>query len=106
MRFHADPQGVAWAPETAVVSVGAPRRFVFRAMRDASVRYAYLVRSGDVVQMHADCQRAFQHALLPEKGAATAAATDADSPESTEEEPPLPAPRISLVFKKRVGGAA
>jgi hypothetical protein len=106
MRFHADPQGAAWAPETAVVSVGAPRRFVFRATRDPSVRYAYHVRSGDVVQMHADCQRAFQHALLPEKGAAPAPATDAgaDSPESTEEA--LPAPRISLVFKKRLGGAA
>jgi alkylated DNA repair dioxygenase AlkB len=84
MRFHADPLGDVWAPDTAVVSVGAPRRFVFRATADpAATRYAYVVRAGDVVVMHADCQERFQHALLHEHGADDAA------------------PRMSLVFKKR-----
>ena len=83
MRFHSDPQGEAWGAPTAVVSVGAPRRFVFRAVGDPAHRYGYTVRAGDVVDMHGDCQARFQHALLPEK-----AADDA-------------APRISLVFKQR-----
>ena len=83
MRFHSDPQGAEWAPQTAVVSVGAPRRFVFRAVGDPATRCATTVRSGDVVVMGPGCQERFQHALLPE-----ASADDA-------------APRISLVFKKR-----
>jgi alkylated DNA repair dioxygenase AlkB len=83
MRFHSDPQGAEWAPQTAVVSVGAPRRFVFRAVGDPATRCATTVRSGDVVIMGPGCQERFQHALLPE-----ASADDA-------------APRISLVFKKR-----
>ena len=83
MRFHSDPQGAAWAPASAVVSVGAPRRFVFRAAGDPARRYAYTVRAGDVVAMGPGCQEAFQHALLLEKDAADAS------------------PRISLVFKMR-----
>jgi len=83
MRFHSDPQGSAWAAQTAVVSVGAPRRFVFRAVGDPATRCAVTVRSGDVVTMGPGCQERFQHALLPERSADDAA------------------PRISLVFKLR-----
>ncbi len=83
MRFHSDPQGDAWAAETAVVSVGCARRFVFRSVADVEERYAYTVRSGDVITMGTNCQERFQHAVLPER--------DADDAQ----------PRISLVFKKR-----
>ncbi len=86
MRFHSDPQGDDWDADTAVVSVGAPRRFVFRSAahpRDGAQRLAYTVRSGDVVRMRADCQQRFQHALLPERAPGDAA------------------PRMSLVFKLR-----
>lgn len=86
MRFHSDPLGASWAPESAVVSVGAPRRFVFRAVHDHAVRYAYTVRTGDVVVMAATCQEAYQHAILPERGDDAADV----------------GPRISLVFKKRL----
>ena len=83
MRFHSDPQGKEWAADTAVVSVGAPRRFVFRAAGDPATRCGVVVRSGDVVHMGPGCQERFQHAVLPEASAEAAA------------------PRISLVFKKR-----
>ena len=83
MRFHSDPQGKEWAANTVVVSVGAPRRFVFRAAGDPATRCAVVVRSGDVVHMGPGCQERFQHAVLPEASAEAAA------------------PRISLVFKKR-----
>ena len=83
MRFHSDPQGAEWAADTAVVSVGAPRRFVFRAVGDPATRCAVTLRAGDVVHMGPGCQERFQHAVLPERSAEDAA------------------PRISLVFKKR-----
>ena len=85
MRYHSDPQGQDWAADTAVVSIGAPRRFVFRAVGDHATRCGIVVRSGDVVHMGPGCQERFQHAILPEASAESAA------------------PRISLVFKKRRG---
>ena len=54
MRFHSDPQGKEWAADTAVVSVGAPRRFVFRAVGDPATRCAVVVRSGDVFLLCSD----------------------------------------------------
>jgi alkylated DNA repair dioxygenase AlkB len=85
MRFHSDPQGEEWAEETAVVSVGATRRFAFRSRArpsDTSSRTVFEVQNGDVVRMWGDCQARLQHALLPaEPGAATDTA------------------RLSLVFK-------
>ena len=83
MRYHSDPQGKEWAADTAVVSIGAPRRFVFRAIGDHATRCGVIVRSGDVVHMGPGCQERFQHAILPEASAESAA------------------PRISLVFKLR-----
>jgi len=83
MGWHSDPQGAEWAPPTAVVSVGSPRRFSFRsatAPADATQRAEFIVRSGDVVWMGGDCQARLQHAVLP----------------GEEEEA---GPRISLVFK-------
>lgn len=56
MRYHADPLYATWTPETSVVSIGVPRRFVFRETNDHSRRWAYVVRNGDVVVMHSDCQ--------------------------------------------------
>lgn len=54
MRFHSDPQGEEWAEETAVVSVGATRRFAFRSRArpsDSSSRTVFEVQNGDVVRM-------------------------------------------------------
>lgn len=87
MRFHSDPQGDSWATDTAVVSVGATRRFAFRsasAPADPSLRSEFGVVSGDVVVMRGDCQARFQHSILPDPAAA--------------------GPRISLVFKKALRG--
>ena len=92
MRFHSDPLEDGWHADAAVVSVGAPRRFVFRGAGDAAAkaaqRYAFTVRSGDVVRMGAHCQERFQHALLPERGGADVG------------------PRASLVFKRRADASA
>jgi alkylated DNA repair dioxygenase AlkB len=86
MRYHVDPLYNAWTPRTAVVSLGATRQFVFREMSDHSVRWHYLVSSGDVVVMSGDCQERLQHCVKVE-----AAAEDAG-------------PRMSLVFKERIPG--
>lgn len=75
MRYHSDPLaecGVSvWDSDTAVVSLGAPREFVFRTalltvrqeqqrapqvQQQQPVHYPYLVANGDVVRMVADCQ--------------------------------------------------
>lgn len=56
MRFHVDPLYEVWTPNSAVVSIGAKRQFIFREMSDFNVRWTYSVRNGDVVVMHSDCQ--------------------------------------------------
>jgi alkylated DNA repair dioxygenase AlkB len=89
MGWHSDPQGAedGWAEETAVVSVGASRRFAFRsaaAPADLAERREMVVSSGDCLRMWGDCQARFQHSLLAEPG------------EGAEAE------RISLVFKRSV----
>jgi hypothetical protein len=89
MGWHSDPQGDVWAPETAVVSVGAPRRFGFRSATlpgDAALRTDFTVRSGDVVWMDGACQTKLQHALF---------AADEAAGEDVSE-------RMSLVFKRRL----
>ena len=37
MRFHSDPLYSTWNPATAVVSIGASRRFAFRAIDNYEV---------------------------------------------------------------------
>mmetsp|Transcript_39677 Transcript_39677/g.88163 ORF Transcript_39677/g.88163 Transcript_39677/m.88163 type:complete len:200 (+) Transcript_39677:696-1295(+) len=86
MRFHVDPLYGCWTPNTAVVSLGQTRRFVFREMQDVSSRWEYQVRNGDVVLMFGDCQDRLQHSVKVEredKGASDMG------------------PRMSLVFKER-----
>lgn len=92
MRYHIDPdQGIRWDFETAVVSIGASRRFAFRPMHDNSdVRegmndskpHLFVVMDGDVTEMVRDCQDRFQHTV------------------KTAEFKGESAPRVSLVFKK------
>ena len=88
MRFHSDPgQGEAWGYSTCVASVGGTRLFAFRsaaAVNDASRRCTFAVRDGDVVEMHSDCQAAYQHSVR----------TEAEAARATE--------RVSLVFKRTV----
>lgn len=84
MRYHVDPLYGCWTPNTAVVSVGATRQFIFREEADHSVRWCYRVRSGDVVFMSGDCQERLQHCVKVEAEAADAG------------------PRMSLVFKQRL----
>lgn len=40
MRFHSDPLYQRWTPNTAVVSLGATRTFIFRTANDYSTRQA------------------------------------------------------------------
>ena len=77
----------AWTPNTAVVSLGATRRFIFREASDHAARWAYRVSNGDAVVMWGDCQERLQHAVAVEKRAGDAG------------------PRMSLVFKQRRRGA-
>ena len=70
MRYHIDPdQGALWGHETAVVSVGATRRFAFRTIpgledaRRTSAVHNFVVLSGDVTEMFAGCQQRFQHTV-------------------------------------------
>ncbi|KAI2496203.1 hypothetical protein MHU86_18298 [Fragilaria crotonensis] len=95
MRYHSDPdQGVLWDYETAVVSLGATRRFSFRhntaSMEGASSSssqqqqrpHTFVLMHGDVVEMFGDCQSKFQHTVRT-------------ADEKNEE-----AARASLVFKR------
>ena len=95
MRYHSDPdQGTLWDYDTAVVSVGATRRFAFRRNNKSSTvveaektrpPHNFVVLNGDVTHMWGDCQERFQHAVK-----------NADEKQET-------APRVSLVFKRSWG---
>ncbi|KAG1660596.1 hypothetical protein FOA52_003027 [Chlamydomonas sp. UWO 241] len=87
MRFHADPLYGMWEPETAVVSIGQARRFIFREASDITSRWEYTVSNGDVVYMWGDCQERLQHSVKVEREDRGAAELG---------------PRMSLVFKRRV----
>lgn len=90
MRYHSDPdQGVLWDYETAVVSLGATRRFSFRRNAVSTEQDSYQQRPhtfvlmhGDVVEMFGDCQSQFQHTVR------------------TANEKNEDAARASLVFKR------
>ena len=94
MRYHIDPdQGELWDFETAVVSIGATRRFAFRSIsnnqpavkernNDIDNSHAFVVMAGDITEMVRDCQLRYQHTVKP-----------ADDKKEKS-------PRVSLVFKK------
>lgn len=85
MRYHIDPdQGDLWGYNTAVVSVGAARRFAFRETRHSWKRqpHNFVVMDGDVVEMFGDCQLRFQHTVKTAEGKYESA------------------PRCSMVFKQ------
>lgn len=67
MRYHADPdQGVLWDYETAVVSLGATRRFSFRTISSDQQQpqpHTFVLMDGDVTEMFDDCQSLFQHTV-------------------------------------------
>lgn len=97
MRYHIDPdQGVQWGFETAVVSIGATRRFAFRSIdeksddgegKNDSKPHSFVLMDGDVTEMVRDCQDRFQHTV------------------KTAEFKGESAPRVSLVFKKTFGNS-
>mmetsp|Transcript_47365 Transcript_47365/g.69256 ORF Transcript_47365/g.69256 Transcript_47365/m.69256 type:complete len:247 (-) Transcript_47365:118-858(-) len=67
MKYHADPdQGTIWDYETAVVSVGDTRQFVFRKTENHEFRHIFYVSSGDCVLMYGDCQKNYQHCVKEE----------------------------------------
>jgi alkylated DNA repair dioxygenase AlkB len=86
MRYHIDPdQGSLWGFETAVVSVGATRRFAFRPIQadgKENAPHTFVLFSGDVTEMFNDCQERYQH---------TVKTADNKQEQSS---------RVSLVFKK------
>jgi alkylated DNA repair dioxygenase AlkB len=87
MRYHMDPdQGVLWDYDTAVVSVGASRRFSFRPVvslgEGGGQPHNFVVMHGDVTHMFGNCQTEFQHTVKKAEHKAERAA------------------RSSLVFKR------
>lgn len=89
MRYHSDPdQGTLWDYDTAVVSIGATRRFAFRAAQkdDSSPPHNFIVMQGDVTHMFGDCQSRFQHAV------------------KQSEQRGENSPRVSLVYKRSLTG--
>ena len=86
MRYHIDPdQGELWGYETAVVSVGAARRFAFRpipGLQSKGKVHNFVVCNGDVTEMFGRCQQKFQHTVKSAEGRGEAAS------------------RSSLVYKK------
>ena len=86
MRYHIDPdQGELWGYETAVVSVGAARRFAFRpipGLQSKGKAHNFIVMNGDVTEMFGQCQQKFQHTVKTAEGRGEAAS------------------RSSLVYKK------
>ncbi|GKY94519.1 hypothetical protein MPSEU_000417700 [Mayamaea pseudoterrestris] len=88
MRYHSDPdQGTLWEFDTAVVSIGATRRFAFRENADSRGRvHSFWVMDGDVTHMFGNCQQTYQH---------TVKKADAKGEVAS---------RASLVFKKSLGG--
>eukprot|EP00571_Detonula_confervacea_P011525 CAMPEP_0172305532 /NCGR_PEP_ID=MMETSP1058-20130122/6794_1 /TAXON_ID=83371 /ORGANISM="Detonula confervacea, Strain CCMP 353" /LENGTH=428 /DNA_ID=CAMNT_0013017153 /DNA_START=446 /DNA_END=1732 /DNA_ORIENTATION=- len=75
MRYHSDPdQGSLWGYETVVASVGATRKFAFRAIpkegeigggnanQDSST-HVFTLMHGDCCSMFGDCQQIFQHTV-------------------------------------------
>ena len=88
MRYHSDPdQGVLWDYDTAVVSIGASRRFTFRSIDTATSHqqlqpHSFIVMDSDVTYMFNDCQQLYQHSVK-----------NADNKNETTS-------RISLVFKR------
>lgn len=87
MRYHIDPdQGMLWDYSTAVVSVGATRKFAFREIGKASSKpHVFTLMHGDCTEMFGDCQARFQHTVR------------------TAEMPNEKSARASLVFKKTLG---
>jgi len=68
MRYHIDPdQGSLWDFDTSVVSVGATRRFAFRANAkdDATTNkpHTFVVLHGDLTYMFGRCQDEYQHCV-------------------------------------------
>ena len=94
MRYHIDPdQGTLWDYDTAVVSIGATRRFAFRPVvasgKGSSIKerqppqpHNNVVMHGNVTYMFGDCRECFQHAVQ-----------NADNKNETTR-------RVSLVFKQ------
>ena len=85
MRYHIDPdQGELWGYETAVVSVGAARRFAFRPIPgiEGGKVHNFVVMDGDVTEMFGQCQQKYQHTVKTAEGRGETAS------------------RSSLVFKK------
>lgn len=91
MRYHIDPdQGDLWDYETAVVSIGATRRFLFRNIPDADKKdtkpHVFVLFEGDVTEMFGDCQLKYQHTVKTAEGKHDTAS------------------RASLVFKRTFSG--
>ena len=95
MRYHIDPdQGTLWDYATAVVSVGATRRFAFRAIDNHNdddnnknnKPHNFVLFDGDVTEMFGDCQARFQHTV------------------KTADDKKEKAARASLVFKRTWSG--
>ncbi|KAK9830177.1 hypothetical protein WJX72_010148 [[Myrmecia] bisecta] len=84
MRYHSDPLYGVWDSDTAVVSLGDTREFVFRDVLPSlgppipagadsrskagkpwaePAHMPYLIANGDVVRMFGDCQDRFQHCI-------------------------------------------
>lgn len=93
MGYHVDPLYdpdnptiQIWKDDTAVISVGATRKFAVRELKNSPSRkyYYYQVENGDLMRMFNKCQETYQHAVKIEKREDSVG------------------PRFSLVFKKHI----
>ena len=68
MRYHSDPLGDGkWEPDFMIVSIGCPRKLIFREIKKYDNKYPFEMQNGDCVHMFDNCQDLYQHCLKKEK---------------------------------------
>ena len=68
MRYHSDPlDDGKWAPDFIIVSIGCPRKLIFREILNFDNKFPFEMRNGDCVHMFDNCQDLYQHCLKKEK---------------------------------------
>lgn len=82
MGYHSDPIEDKWSNDFIILSLGAPREFVFRKIENKEQKYRFEIKDGDLIYMYDDCQEKYEHCIKKCKNDLN--------------------PRISLVFKKSI----
>jgi alkylated DNA repair dioxygenase AlkB len=65
--WHADKEKqLGENPVIVTFNLGDSRTFHFRRKEDRSIKYEYVLEAGDILIMDRDCQKFWEHAILPE----------------------------------------